>query len=564
MLDGDAVRARLGGGLGFSLADRGANVERLGWVAAEVARHGGTALGAPIMPADGPRVGVIEGVRGAGGGVLRVHVAARLSECAARDVKGLYRAAGRVFSGGSSKGGGGLDLEKLGNDLTGLSHPYELPTGGGGAHVAHVTLDTGACTVEEGVAAIVAALGSEGYVSLQGSGTRNITNQALLESEATAEELALMRALQDGWEGGAEAAAAAASAGSPLSPGVAAWVRTAAALQAVYTGSQADPGARLCSAGWDVFEGVSSTGEGKEEKVAMRGGLPMAGSPTSLHIRLAGAAAAAAAAAQPGPAAASASSSGAVEPAAIQKGAAPSSLRFVIAPHAAGFEGAASALRASGVPLALLSHARVAAAEASGAAEAARPAGSAARPPQLPAAGDVPPLFVPPSPRPAAALLMDPWLLQQGNEGGAGSSFTQPPSASLYAAFDLWTAMRWSGHYAPVALRAAMEGGGGMEEGGQPPALIGIAHPRLLALLPHFLRLDPCATALIVLPKLGAAGTRPGKAVDAPALAAALQTQLAAEAGVGAGVAGAAAEGYVRAALAAAQGFPQRVELLFV
>ena len=41
LLDGDVVRRELSAGLGFSKADRDRNVRRIGWVAAEVARHRG-------------------------------------------------------------------------------------------------------------------------------------------------------------------------------------------------------------------------------------------------------------------------------------------------------------------------------------------------------------------------------------------------------------------------------------------------------------------------------------------------------------------------------------------
>ena len=44
ILDGDAVRPILSAGLGFSRADRDANVRRIGFVAAEIARAGGTAI----------------------------------------------------------------------------------------------------------------------------------------------------------------------------------------------------------------------------------------------------------------------------------------------------------------------------------------------------------------------------------------------------------------------------------------------------------------------------------------------------------------------------------------
>ena len=50
VLDGDVARRMLSSGLGFSRQDRDTNIRRLGWVAAEVARHGGLAVLAPIAP----------------------------------------------------------------------------------------------------------------------------------------------------------------------------------------------------------------------------------------------------------------------------------------------------------------------------------------------------------------------------------------------------------------------------------------------------------------------------------------------------------------------------------
>ena len=48
LLDGDVVRTHLSKGLGFSAEDRDTNIRRIGWVAAEVTKHGGLAVCAPI------------------------------------------------------------------------------------------------------------------------------------------------------------------------------------------------------------------------------------------------------------------------------------------------------------------------------------------------------------------------------------------------------------------------------------------------------------------------------------------------------------------------------------
>src|SRR6185369_7408112 len=50
VLDGDVIRTHLSKGLGFSKEDRETNIRRIGFVAAEVARHGGGVICAAISP----------------------------------------------------------------------------------------------------------------------------------------------------------------------------------------------------------------------------------------------------------------------------------------------------------------------------------------------------------------------------------------------------------------------------------------------------------------------------------------------------------------------------------
>ena len=47
-LDGDTVRTHLSKGLGFSKEDRDANIERIGWVAARLTRHGAAVIASAI------------------------------------------------------------------------------------------------------------------------------------------------------------------------------------------------------------------------------------------------------------------------------------------------------------------------------------------------------------------------------------------------------------------------------------------------------------------------------------------------------------------------------------
>ncbi|MDQ1635545.1 MAG: sulfate adenylyltransferase, partial [Frankiaceae bacterium] len=89
-LDGDVVRHHLSKGLGFSPEDRETNILRIGFVAAEISRHGGLAICSPIAPYEATRAQVRRMVEQAGGGFVLVHVATPIEECERRDRKGLY------------------------------------------------------------------------------------------------------------------------------------------------------------------------------------------------------------------------------------------------------------------------------------------------------------------------------------------------------------------------------------------------------------------------------------------------------------------------------------------
>jgi sulfate adenylyltransferase len=110
LLDGDAVRRLLSSGLGFSRADRDLNIRRIGFVAAEVARHGGIAICAPIAPYAASRAEA-RAMVAPHGTFIEVHVATSLEECERRDRKGLYALAraGQISA------------------FTGISDPYEVP-----------------------------------------------------------------------------------------------------------------------------------------------------------------------------------------------------------------------------------------------------------------------------------------------------------------------------------------------------------------------------------------------------------------------------------------------------
>lgn len=142
LLDGDLVRRELSAGLGFSREDRDRNIRRIGYVAAEVTRHGGVAICAPIAPYDATRKDVRRAIEECGAFVL-VHLATRLEVCEARDRKGLY-----------AKARAGLVPE-----FTGISDPYEEPAD------AELVLDTTLTTPEELAERIVAYLEGCGYLA---------------------------------------------------------------------------------------------------------------------------------------------------------------------------------------------------------------------------------------------------------------------------------------------------------------------------------------------------------------------------------------------------------------
>ena len=110
-LDGDTVRTHLSKGLGFSKEDRDTNIERIGWVASRLTRHGAAVIAAAISPYEETRQKARALVEECGP-FVEVHVKASVEECARRDVKGLYA---KAFAG-EIKG------------FTGVDDPYEEPT----------------------------------------------------------------------------------------------------------------------------------------------------------------------------------------------------------------------------------------------------------------------------------------------------------------------------------------------------------------------------------------------------------------------------------------------------
>jgi sulfate adenylyltransferase len=141
-LDGDVVRRELSAGLTFSKADRDLNIRRIGWVAAEVARHGGMAICCPIAPYEAARAVARSQAVAAGAGFVLVHVATPIEVCEQRDRKGLYaKARAGLITG-----------------MTGVDDPYETPAD------AEITIDTSTMSIDEGVQFILAHLASDGWI----------------------------------------------------------------------------------------------------------------------------------------------------------------------------------------------------------------------------------------------------------------------------------------------------------------------------------------------------------------------------------------------------------------
>ena len=146
VLDGDVVRTHLSKGLGFSPEDRDTNILRIGFVAGEIARHGGAVICAAISPYRSTRnesrkmVGEER--------FIEVYVDTPIDVCEQRDVKGLYARARR----GQITG------------FTGVDDPYEEPVN------PEITLYTVKSSPEENARIIVNYLEERGFLVPDGNG----------------------------------------------------------------------------------------------------------------------------------------------------------------------------------------------------------------------------------------------------------------------------------------------------------------------------------------------------------------------------------------------------------
>ncbi len=149
VLDGDVVRTHLSKGLGFSKEDRDTNIRRIGFVAAEIVRHGGVVICAAVSPYLATR----NEVRSMVGQdhFIEVFVDTPLEVCEQRDAKGMYAKARR----GEITG------------FTGIDDPYEPPI-----H-PEMTLDTVVQTPVENAHRILAYLVQHGFVRADEGGNHS-------------------------------------------------------------------------------------------------------------------------------------------------------------------------------------------------------------------------------------------------------------------------------------------------------------------------------------------------------------------------------------------------------
>ena len=137
VLDGDVVRTHLSKGLGFGKEDRDTNIRRIGFVAAEIVRHGGTVVCAAVSPYRATR----NDVRSMMGPhhFVEVFVDTPIEVCEMRDFKGLYAKARR----GEITG------------FTGIDDPYEPPVS------PEIRLDTVKSSPEQNAQSVIKYLSDQ-------------------------------------------------------------------------------------------------------------------------------------------------------------------------------------------------------------------------------------------------------------------------------------------------------------------------------------------------------------------------------------------------------------------
>ncbi|MEE9303786.1 MAG: adenylyl-sulfate kinase [Thiotrichaceae bacterium] len=135
LLDGDIVRRKLSSELGFSKQHREMNLQRIGYIASEITKHGGITVCAVIAPyknsrRDFRRLIEVDGV------FIEIYVSTPIDVCENRDSKGMYAKARK-----------GIITE-----FTGISDPYELPEN------PELTIDTSTLMPDEAANIVISYL----------------------------------------------------------------------------------------------------------------------------------------------------------------------------------------------------------------------------------------------------------------------------------------------------------------------------------------------------------------------------------------------------------------------
>ena len=142
LLDSDITRRTLATDLGFSKKDRHLNAQRLGFVACEVTKVGGIAICAAIAPFAASRDFNRQYIS-THGTYIEIYVSTPLSECARRDVKGLYQQA----------------YENKILNVTGIDDPYEPP------QHPEITINTLKTTIPDSIEKIITYLRQVGVLT---------------------------------------------------------------------------------------------------------------------------------------------------------------------------------------------------------------------------------------------------------------------------------------------------------------------------------------------------------------------------------------------------------------
>jgi adenylylsulfate kinase len=139
ILDGVEVRTHLSKDLGFSKADRDANIRRIGYVCKLLSRNGVIAITAAISPYRETR----DEVRREHERFVEVYVKCSLEKLVERDVKGLYA---KALSGEIPF-------------FTGVTDPYEEPLN------PELVIETDREKIEDGLRRLITTLEDLGYIA---------------------------------------------------------------------------------------------------------------------------------------------------------------------------------------------------------------------------------------------------------------------------------------------------------------------------------------------------------------------------------------------------------------